>query len=158
MRSFDWAATPLGPVAAWPQGLRTSVSTCLNSRFAIVVWWGADLIMLYNDAYMSILGVKHPASLGRRGRDVWPEIWPIIDPMLHGVLEAGRATWSDDLLLMVERYGYPEESYFTFSYSPIRDETGGVGGVFTPVAETTEKVIGGAACGRCGTWPPAPPG
>lgn len=142
MRSLDWALTPLGPAEDWPQSLKTSVSICLNSSFALLVWWGKDLVMLYNDAYCPILGNKHPRALGQTGHECWPEIWDIIGPMLRGVLETGKATRSDDLLLPLERHGYPEECYFTFSYSPIRDESGGVGGVFTPVQETTEKVIG----------------
>ena len=142
MRVHDWAGTPLGPVESWPQSLRTTVSTCLNSRFAILIWWGPELVMLYNDAYREIIGSKHPAALGMPGRDCFPEIWHIIGPMLDGVMSRGEATRSDDLPLYLERHGYAEECYFTFSYSPIRDETGGVGGVFTPVAETTEKVIG----------------
>ncbi len=142
MRSKDWAETPLGPIDKWPQSLKTSVSTCLNSRFAILVWWGPDLIKLYNDAYTLILANKHPYALGRPGREVWREIWDIIGPMLHGVMERGEATWSDDLLLLLERHGYAEECYFTFSYSPIRDESGGIGGIFTPVQETTGRVIG----------------
>src|SRR5579872_3472029 len=119
MRSLDWSQTPLGPVGQWPQSLRTSVNTCLNSRFAILIWWGPDLVMLYNDAYRQIIGAKHPAALGHPGRECWPEIWHIIGPMLEGVMQRGEATWSDDLLLMLERSGYPEECYFTFSYSPI---------------------------------------
>jgi len=141
MRSFDWASSVLGPVDQWPQSLRTSVSTCLNSRFAILVWWGPELVMLYNDAYRQIIGAKHPAALGHPGRECWPEIWDIIGPMLANVMQKGEATWASDLLLMLERNGYPEECYFTFSYSPIRDESGGIGGVFTPVADTTERVI-----------------
>jgi PAS domain S-box-containing protein len=142
MRTTDWSATFLGPVERWPQSLRTSVSICLNSRFAIILWWGPDLTVVYNDAYAPFLGIKHPATLGRPGREVWPEIWDIVGPMLQGVVESGEATRSDDLLLLLERHGYPEECYFTFSYSPIRDESGRVAGVFTPVSETTEKVIG----------------
>lgn len=142
MRACDWASTPLGPVAEWPQSLRTSVSICLNSRFAMLIWWGDDLVMLYNDAYRKVLGNKHPWALGRAGREVWPEIWDIVGTMLQSVRETQQATWSDDLLLLLERHGYSEECYFTFSYSPIRDESGGIGGIFTPVAETTEKVIG----------------
>ncbi len=133
MRSMDWSSTKLGPIDGWPQSLRTSVSTCLNSRFAILVWWGPDLIMLYNDAYRDIIASKHPAALGKPGRECWPEVWDTIGPMLEGVLQRGEATWSDDLLLLLARHGYPEECYFTFSYSPISDESGGVGGVFTPV-------------------------
>ncbi len=143
MRAMDWSTTPLGSVEAWPQSLRTTVSVCLNSRFPMLLWWGPDLIMLYNDAYRPILGAtKHPRALGVAGRDIWPEIWDIIGPMLTGVMERGEATWSDDLLLVLDRNGYPEECFFTFSYSPIRDESGGVGGVFTAVHETTGRVIG----------------
>ncbi|HET8775501.1 MAG TPA: ATP-binding protein [Thermoanaerobaculia bacterium] len=140
--AFDWAATPIGPRDSWPQSLRTSVSICLASRFPILVWWGPDLTKIYNDAYAPILGDKHPRALGARGRDVWPEIWPVIGPMLDQVRFQGKATWSDDQLLMMRRHGYLEETYFTFSYSPILDESGGVGGIFTAVSETTTRVVG----------------
>ena len=141
MRTMDWSNTKLGPIDKWPQSLRTSVSTSLNSRFAILVWWGPDLVMLYNDAYREIIASKHPNALGNPGRECWPEIWDTIGPMLDGVMQHGQATWSDDLLLLLARHGYPEECYFTFSYSPISDESGGIGGIFTPVIETTERVI-----------------
>ena len=142
MRALDWAKTPLGPVQQWPQSLKTSVSICLNSRFPVLIWWGPELVKIYNDAYLELIGSKHPHALGAPGRKVWPEIWDTIGPMLAGVMERGEASWADDLLLMLERNGYAEECYFTFSYSPIRDETGGIGGVFTPVVETTAEVIG----------------
>lgn len=142
MRSMDWSSSPLGPLSDWPQSLRTTVSTCLNSRFPILIWWGPELAMLYNDAYRQIVGDKHPESMGAPGREVWPEIWDVIGPMLQGVLERGDATWSENQLLMLRRHGYPEECYFTFSYSPIRDESGGIGGVFCAVTETTERVVG----------------
>lgn len=142
MRSLDWSQTPLGAVENWPQSLRTSVSICLNSAFAILVWWGPDLVMLYNDAYIPVIASKHPRALGAIGKEVFPEIWNIVGPMLEGVISRGEAVRADDLLLLLERNGYPEECYFTFSYSPILDESGGVGGVFTPVQETTERVIG----------------
>ena len=143
MRGLDWARTPLGPVDGWPQSLRTVASVCLSSRFPMLLLWGPELVMLYNDAYRPILGTsKHPAAMGQRGRQCWPEIWDLIGPMLEGVLATGQATWSDDQLLLLDRNGYVEECYFTFSYSPIRDETGGVGGVFTAVTETTGRVLG----------------
>src|SRR5579883_324639 len=143
MRSIDWSQTPLGPKEQWPQSLRTSVSICLASRFPILIWWGPELVMLYNDAYRPILGsVKHPQAMGQRGKECWPEIWDVIGPMLEGVLSMGEATWSDDQLLLLNRNGYIEECYFTFSYSPIRDESGGIGGVFTAVTETTGRVLG----------------
>ena len=143
MRSLDWRATSIGPVVAWPQSLRTAVSIVLSSRFPMLIWWGPELVMLYNDAYRPMLGMtKHPRSMGQRGRDCWPEIWDVIGPMLDGVLTRGEATWSDDQLLLLDRNGYVEECYFTFSYSPIRDESGGVGGVFCAVTETTGRVVG----------------
>ena len=142
MRAKDWSRTPLGPVSGWPQSLRTSVSTCLNSRFPILIWWGPGFIKIYNDAYRDIIADKHPRALGQRGQDCWPEIWHIIGPMLTGVLERGEATWSENQLLLLERHGFAEECYFTFSYSPIRDESGGIGGVFCVVSETTRRVVG----------------
>lgn len=142
IRSIDWSKTTIGPVENWPQSLRTSVGICLNSRFPILVWWGKDLVKIYNDAYSTILGSKHPKAMGAPGRDVWPEIWNIIGPMLEDVLNGNGATWSEKQLLLVNRNGFPEECYFTFSYSPILDETGNVGGVFTAVNETTDEVIG----------------
>ncbi len=141
MRKVDWAATPLGPVATWPQSLRTSLSICLSSRFPIVIFWGTELALLYNEAYVPILGQKHPGSLGQPGLVVWSEIREVIEPMLRGVLGRGEATWSEDLMLPIVRRGVPEESYFTFTCSPIRDESGGVGGVFCAVVETTERVL-----------------
>ena len=143
MRSMDWSSTPLGPIESWPQSLRTTVSICLASRFPLLIWWGPELVMLYNDAYRPILGsTKHPKSMGQRGKECWSEIWNIIGPMLEGVIQAGNATWSFNQMLPLERNGYAEECYFTFSYSPIRDESGGIGGVFTAVTETTGQVLG----------------
>jgi PAS domain S-box-containing protein len=142
MRAMDWSLTPLGPVSRWPQSLKTSISICLASRFPIVMYWGPEYVVLYNEAYSTILGSKHPWALGQRCRDCWVEIWETIGPMLDGVVGSAQATWSHDLLLMLRRHGYLEECYFSFSFSPIRIETGAVGGVFTAVMETTDKVIG----------------
>ncbi len=143
MRELDWSTTPLGPVDRWPQSLRTSVSNSLNCAFPIVVWWGPELVILYNDEYQAILGrAKHPAALGERGAKVWAEIWDVIGPMLFQVMERAEETRSRDLLLHIDREGYAEEAYFSFSYAPIHDERGNVGGIFCPVIETTEKVIG----------------
>jgi signal transduction histidine kinase len=142
MRAHDWSATALGPRESWPQSLRTSISICLDCRFPILIWWGPDLVTLYNDDYAPMLGAKHPGALGRKGHEVWSELWPVVGPMLEQVMSTGVATQSRDLLLIMERNGYTEEAYFSFSYSPIRDESGGVGGVFCPVIETTEKVVG----------------
>ena len=138
---MDWSEIPLGNPESWPQSLKTSVSICLNSKFPILIWWGPDLIKIYNDSYREIIGKKHPRAMGAKGKDVWPEIWNIVGPMLEGVLQTGEATWSEDQLLKIERKGYPEECYFTFSYSPIYIESGSIGGVFCVVTETTEKVL-----------------
>lgn len=139
----DWSAGPLGDPRHWPQSLRTAVGICLSSRFPILLWWGPELVMIYNDAYRPMLGQsKHPRALGAPGREIWTEIWDFIGPMLGQVMAGGGATWSADQLLVLDRNGYPEECYFTFSYSPITDESGGVGGVFCAVTETTERVVG----------------
>ena len=141
MRSKDWAATPLGSPETWPQSLRTSVSTCLNCSFPILIWWGPELVKIYNDAYSEILADKHPWALGRPGKQVWPEIWDTIEPMLSRAMDRGEAAPAEDLLLWLHRRGYPEECYFSFSYSPIRDENGQIVGVFCPVVETTKRVF-----------------
>jgi signal transduction histidine kinase len=142
MRAKDWAATPLGPVQAWPQSLRTAVSILLNSRYPMFIFWGPQHIKIYNDGYRPITGDKHPWALGRPGTQVWPEIWSDIGPMVERVVRDGEATWSDDLRLFMHRRGFPEEVFFTFSYSPIRDESGGIGGMFCACTETTVKVQG----------------
>ena len=142
MRALDWSATPLGPVKHWPPSLRSAVSVCLGSRFPIVIYWGTDCTVLYNDSYAEILGEKHPWALGRSCREVWSEIWDVIAPMLQGVLATGEATWSEDQLLMLARRGYPEECYFSFSFSPVRGADGAVDGIFTAVIENTRRVLG----------------
>jgi PAS domain S-box-containing protein len=142
MRELDWSQTALGRVETWPESLRTSVSTCLDCAFPIVLWWGPELAILYNDEYKQILGPeKHPSALGERGAKVWAEIWDVIGPMLRGVVERAEPTRSRDLMLPIDR-GYLEEAYFSFSYSPIHGEQGKVAGIFCPVIETTDKVIG----------------
>jgi signal transduction histidine kinase len=141
MRAFDWSRTPLGPVARWPQSLRTSLNICLTSRFPIVIFWGPELTLLYNDAYAAILADKHPRSLGSPTRLVFSEVMHIIEPMLRGVMRSGQATWSHDELFMLDRHGYAEECYFRFSYSPMLVESGGVGGIFCAVTETTQEVV-----------------
>ncbi|HEX8440110.1 ATP-binding protein [Archangium sp.] len=143
MRALDWSSTPLGPVEGWSQSLRGAVSICLTSRFPIALLCGPEFVVLYNDAYIPILGHKHPRlALGRPGREAWAEIWHVIQPMLEGVRTTGQATWSDEQLLVIDRAGYLEEAYFTFSYSPIGLETGRVDGVFATINISTERVIG----------------
>ncbi|MDI3286853.1 ATP-binding protein [Polyangium sp. 15x6] len=140
MRSFDWSRTSLGPVSGWPTSLRTMAGVVLNTRFPMVVWWGPELIQaVYNDAFRPILGNKHPA-LGAPGSEVWAEVWDVAGPMAQSVLTGGPATWHRHLLLWMQRRGFVEETYFTFSYSPVPDDDGRVGGVLNTVQETTEQI------------------
>lgn len=142
MRTHDWASSLLGSVAQWPQSLRTAVGIMLSSRYPMFIWWGGQLVNLYNDAYRPFLGTKHPLSLGQSARQVWAEIWEQIGPRTEAVLHRGESTFDEALLLIMERFGYPEETYFTFSYSPIRADDGTVGGIFCAVTDETQRVIG----------------
>jgi len=140
---YDWKTHPLGPMSDWPAEVRATVAVALTSRFPIVLWLGTeDLFLVYNDTYIPMLGDKHPAALGKPGRDVWWDIWDPIGPMLAGVVASGRATWSDDLRLALATAGQRQERYFTFSYGPILASAGDVSGVFCAVTETTERVLG----------------
>ncbi len=140
--AFDWGSHPLGPPADWPGEFRAAVVTALTSRFPIVLWLGAqDLFEVHNDAYIPILGDKHPAALGRPGREVWWDIWEQIGPMLAGVIATGKATWSDDFMLPVTTGGQAQERYFTFSLSPLIGDGTDISGIFCAVTETTERVL-----------------
>lgn len=138
-RAHDWSATPLGPVEGWPQSLRSAVGLMLANRHLMFVAWGPELAFLYNDGYRPVFGRKHPGALGQPFREVWSEIWDDIEPLVDTAL-AGEATWSEDLHLVMERNGYPEDCWYTFSYSPIRDESGAVAGLFCAGSETTKRV------------------
>ncbi len=143
IRAFDWSATSLGTPDRWPQSLRSAVSILLPSRAQICLFWGADLVAIYNDAYRPALGIKHPHALGQPAREVWKEFWAdVLRPLLEGVVRTGEAFWGSDYPFFLERLGYPEETYFDISYDPVRDESGAVGGVFCIVSETTGRVIG----------------
>ncbi|RYZ42448.1 MAG: response regulator [Myxococcaceae bacterium] len=144
MRTMDWSQTLLGPVHTWPQSFRTALGITISSRFPSTLYWGPDFLMLYNDDLLPMVGAnKHPWALGRPAFEVLPEIRQIIEPLLRQVMDTGEATWSEDLMLPLQRGEAPEEGYFTFSYSPVRDESGGVGGVLCCVLETSDKVIEG---------------
>ncbi|MEV7802040.1 SpoIIE family protein phosphatase [Microbispora sp. NPDC088329] len=139
----DWRATPLGPPEEWPQSLQTAVSILLSSRFSMWMAWGPQLTFFCNAAYRrDTLGRKYPWALGRPANEVWAEIWDDIGPRIEAVLATGKATWDEALLLFLERAGYPEETYHTFSYSPLRDDSGTVVGMLCVVSEDTERVIG----------------
>ena len=143
MRSLDWSKTPLGPPETWPQSLRSTVSMLLPSRAQIILFWGPEFTVLYNDAYRPVFGAKHPQALGLPGREAWSEIWAsVLHDLLAGVVRTGEAFWGKDLLFELERYGFLEETYFDVSYDPVRGESGEVEGVYCIVTETTERVIG----------------
>nr|WP_299908174.1 PAS domain-containing protein [Sphingomonas bacterium] len=141
MRAKDWSRTSLGAVETWSEALKVSVRILLTSKFDMWLGWGPEVAFLYNDAYRPTLGQKHPESLATPTAELWAEIWPDIGPLIRHVYERGEATWSEAMLLFLERNGYSEETYHTFSYSPIFDDRGTVGGLLCAVVEETERVI-----------------
>ncbi|MHC2364250.1 GAF domain-containing protein [Rhizobium leguminosarum] len=140
LKTVDFARTPLGPSECWERSLRSVTALMFDSQFPMFVAWGDELTFLYNDAYAEILGGKHPAAFGARFKDIWFEIWDDIFPLIDNAMK-GVATYSEDLPLIMNRAGYDERSWFTFSYSPVRDEHGVVRGMFCAVTETTERVM-----------------
>lgn len=141
MRSKDWSATPLGPPESWPEALKVALRILLTSRFEMWLGWGPDIVVFYNDAYRPTLGIKHPDALGKPMKRLWSEVWDDVEDRVRAVYERGEATWDRGLLLLLERNGYPEETYHTFSYSPVLDDDGRVGGPFCAVSEETNRVI-----------------
>jgi signal transduction histidine kinase len=139
---FDWGRTPLGPLDAWPAALRSAVSICLRSRFQMAIYWGPDLNCIYNDAVRDILGELHPGALGLPARRLLHESWNVVGPQLDAVMRTGVATWSEDQELVFNRHGRPEPGYFTYSYSPLIDGDGAVGGVLLVTQDTTARVLG----------------
>jgi len=139
-RDADWAATPLGPVSAWPASLRSAAALVLAAPAPMVVLWGPELVQVYNDAYAGMMGTKHPAGLGQPTRACWPEVWDFNAPLYEGVVRRGESFTFTDQPLVIHRRGQPEEAFFTLTYSPVPDEGGGVGGVLVVVFETTERV------------------
>ncbi|HEY6177886.1 MAG TPA: PAS domain-containing protein, partial [Kofleriaceae bacterium] len=153
MRDKRWEDTALGPVERWPGALRAAVRLLLTSRFSMWMGWGDDLTFFYNNAYRAdTLGTKHPWALGQPTREVWREIWPEIAPRIARVLGEGRATWDESLMLILERSGYREESYHTFSYSPLHEDDGRIRGVFCVVTEDTARVISERRVGLLGKF------
>jgi signal transduction histidine kinase len=140
MRDHDWSSSPLGAPDGWPQSLRAIIGMLLNSKFPMFVAWGPDLCMLYNDAYIDILGDKHPAALGAPLACIWAELWDEVRPNIEQAMN-GHPVYGSNLPYTVRRKGYDEPAWFTFSYSPVRDESGQVGGLFCAVVETTGQVL-----------------
>ncbi|MGV3660290.1 MAG: ATP-binding protein [Prosthecobacter sp.] len=141
IREFDWSQTSLGRPETWPQSLRSAVSICLGCGFPIAIYWGDDLSLLYNDAWSPIPAAKHPWALGHPAREVWPEIWQDISPLFQQVQVSGEPVRRSDQLLPMHRRGFTEECYFDYTFSPIRDEAGRVGGIFNAAIETTPRVL-----------------
>ena len=141
MRRHDWSQTSLGLPDTWPNGLKVALRLLLTSRFEMWLGWGPDINFFYNDAYRPTLGIKHPASLGMPTAVLWQEIWEDIKERIETVYAKGESTWDRGLLLFLERNGYPEETYHTFSYSPLIGDTGKVEGIFCAVSEETDRVI-----------------
>jgi PAS domain S-box-containing protein len=140
IRAHDWRATPLGSPEGWPFGLKTLVGVMLGSNQPMFIAWGSDRTLLYNDAYSEILARKHPVALGRDFLEVWQEIRPDLLPIVQ-LAYAGEPVHMDDITLMMERRGYPEETHFSFSYTPVRDESGTIAGFFCPCTETTGQIM-----------------
>jgi len=141
IRAFDWSRTSLGTPDTWPAALRTCLRILLNSRQPMWVWWGPELINFYNDPYLAIIGGKHPAALGMPARQVWAEIWHQVGARIDAAM-AGEATYSEAELLVMERNGYREETYYTFSFSPVPDEDGHIGGIVCANTDDTDRVVG----------------
>lgn len=141
MRAFDWQSHPLGPPALWPEELKVATRILLTSRFETWLGWGDELYFFFNDAYRPTLGLKADCALGRPCREVWAEIWDDVKGRMDAVMQRGESTWDRALLLLLERSGYPEETYHTFSYSPLLRGDGSVGGLYCTVTEETDRVI-----------------
>ncbi len=141
MRRHDWNATPLGPPQQWPEALKVALRILLTSRFEMWLGWGPEISFFYNDAYRPTLGTKHPRSLGAPAKELWAEIWDDVKGRMQAVYRDGTATWDRALLLLLERSGYKEETYHTFSYSPLLGDTGRVEGLFCAVTEETDRVL-----------------
>jgi len=141
IRDYDWSGTPIGPIDQWPQSLRTCMRIMLTSRQPIWIGWGKELIKLYNDPYIAIVGGKHPRALGEPASVVWREIWSHIGPMLRQVMEKDEGTYVESQLLIMERNGYPEETHYTFSYTPIPGDNGGTAGMICFNTDDTERII-----------------
>jgi two-component sensor histidine kinase/CheY-like chemotaxis protein len=141
IRAFDWANTPLGPAERWPQSLRSALSICLHSAFPTAIYWGPELRLLYNDAWAPIPGPRHPGALGQPAQHVWSDIWHVLEPQFERLIATGEGTFVEDQMLPMRRFGFREETYWTYSLTAIRGEDGAIAGVFNSGSETTRNVL-----------------
>jgi signal transduction histidine kinase len=142
VRELDWARTPVGPIESWPQSLRGTIKTLLASRYPMILLWGPELIQIYNDAYIGLIGEKHPGALGRSIKVTQAESWDAIGPMIHAVMSTGVPNWVPAQQLPLERAGYREESYFSLSYSAVEDDAGVITGMLCVCSEVTQQILG----------------
>ncbi|WKN33300.1 ATP-binding protein [Porifericola rhodea] len=142
IRAYNWSKHPMGEPGSWPQSLTTGLRIMLESAYPMFIWWSSELYMFHNDPYLPALGKKHPEALGAKAREMWSEIWEQIGQVVEDILAEGKKFYAEDLLMFLERKGFPEETYWTFSYSPMPNDDGSVGGVFCACSEVSGKVIG----------------
>lgn len=141
IRALDWSKSDLGPPETWSSCLQTMAGVCLHSGFPMCLFWGPQYVQIYNDGFLPILGSKHPTALGEAAQATWREIWDFVGPRFRQVREEGLTSTAEHQRLFIIRNGYPEETFFTFSYSPIRDEKNNIEGILCIVSETTQEVV-----------------
>jgi hypothetical protein len=141
IRAYDWTSTPLGAISAWPQPLRTALAICLHARFPTAIYWGPELRLLYNDAWALVQAERHPGALGRPARDVWADIWQVVEPQFSRMLETGEGFSTANPMLPMKRGGVVQETSWNDSFTPIHDEAGAVVGVFSQGHEVTERIL-----------------
>lgn len=141
IRAYDWSATPLGPIQSWPHALRVALGICLNSSFPTAIYWGPELRLLYNDAWAPIPAERHPGALGKPAAQVWADIWPVVGPQFERTLLTGEGFSAFDQMLPMVRGGQVRETYWNYSFTPIRGEDGSIVGVFNQGNETTDRVL-----------------
>jgi hypothetical protein len=139
IRAFDWSTTPVGAIDTWSPSLLSAVRIMLGSRYPMFVWWGPSLTNFYNDAYIPVLGQRHPKALGQSAPDIWEDIWDTIGPLAEQVLTQGEATWNEQLLLVMERNGYAEETISPFPIVRRLGMTVALGECFVPVPKIRGK-------------------
>ncbi len=149
LRSIDWSTSTLGPPEGWSPTLKTMLGVLFHSRHPMFLWWGPELIQFYNDAYRPSFGQgKHPAAMGQRGMECWPEIWPIIGPQIRDVMEHGKPSWNENALVPIFRNGAIEDVYWTYGYSPVIEPDGTIAGTLVVCTETTQTVLNGLEIDR----------